>query len=195
MSRANIFPRPVPAASRIHNVNSDMKLIVILRDPIKRLVSEYLHNKDIGQDPIEAKMSLEDLVFKPNSLEINSSYVPVRKGMYAMFLPKWLEVFNRDQLLIIDGDSFAKDPLPWLKTAEIFLNIKPHFKDTHFVYNKARGFYCHKRGCMQKTKGRTHPTLAADKLKSLEEFYKPFNKKFKQMSGLQFDWLNSYQKT
>ncbi len=191
MSRSNVFPCLVPVQERISNINSSMRLILILRDPVHRLVSDYLHIKDMHEDSMEAKTPFEDLVFLPNSLQINSSYPPVQKSTYAKFLPKWLEVFSRDQLLIVDGESFAKDPVPWLQKAESFLNIKPHFKSTHFVYNEAKGFYCHTvRGCMQPQKGRTHPKLPAEQVKALEEYFKPFNQKFKQISGVKFGWLD-----
>ena len=42
---------------------------------------------------------------------------------------------------------------------------------------------------MQPGKGRMHPKLPADQVKALEEYYKPFNTMFKQISGVQFDWL------
>ncbi len=189
VSRSNSFPDAV-VPGRISKVNSSMRLLLILRDPVTRLVSDYIHTKDMLKDSTEAKTPFEDLVFMPNSLQINSSYTKLSLSNYAMHLPKWLEVFNRDQLLIVDGESFAKDPLPWLQKAEEFLNIKPHFKRKHFVYNEARGFYCHrKRGCMQPTKGRAHPKLPAEQVKAVKDYYKPFNAIFKQISGVHFDWL------
>ena len=191
MSRSNVFPSLAPVQERIAKINSSMRLILILRDPVTRLVSDYLHIKDMHRKSMEAKTAFEDLVFLHNSLQINSSYRPLEKGNYAKYLSKWLEVFSRDQLLIVDGQSFSKDPLPWLKKAERFLHIKSHFKRTHFVYNETRGFYCHaKRGCMQPTKGRTHPKLLPEQVKALEEYFKPFNQKFKQISGVNFSWLD-----
>jgi len=42
--------------------------------------------------------------------------------------------------------------------------------------------------CLGKTKGRTHPTIDDRVLQRLREFYRPFNVKFYQMTGIDFGW-------
>lgn len=42
--------------------------------------------------------------------------------------------------------------------------------------------------CLGKTKGRTHPTIDDAVLHRLRQFYRPFNVKFYQMTGIDFHW-------
>ena len=42
--------------------------------------------------------------------------------------------------------------------------------------------------CLGKTKGRPHPEIDAQVLRQLRDFYRPFNRKFYQMTGHDFGW-------
>lgn len=58
--------------------------------------------------------------------------------------------------MIINGDKFSKNPLPALKNLEKFLNVKPFFNESMFIYDKKKKFYCYTRNlkklCMDETK-------------------------------------------
>uniref|UniRef100_A0A8C9SNT0 Sulfotransferase n=1 Tax=Scleropages formosus TaxID=113540 RepID=A0A8C9SNT0_SCLFO len=76
-----------------------------------------------------------------------------------------------------------------------FLGLKRIITDKHFYFNHTKGFPCLKKPegsskphCLGKTKGRTHPNIDQDVVKCLRDFYRPFNKKFYQMTGQDFGW-------
>ncbi|XP_022088073.1 heparan sulfate glucosamine 3-O-sulfotransferase 1-like [Acanthaster planci] len=194
-----------------------VKLILILRDPVNRAVSEYLHLMDM-----ENKMGPRPNMYKPMpqikegcrseiapSFEEAVSYsngslktynLILAKGCYADFLPRWFSQFPRQRFLILDGDAFARDPLPQLKLAERFLDIRPFFTRRHFKYNKEKGFYCFNfkearknQACLGGTKGRPHPLINATLLRTLHRYYAPFNRKLNKLLNRTFRWSDASQ--
>lgn len=52
---------------------------------------------------------------------VNESYRPISISMYHLHLHRWLEVFPREQILIVNGDRLIDDPVSQLKKIESFL--------------------------------------------------------------------------
>lgn len=42
--------------------------------------------------------------------------------------------------------------------------------------------------CLGKTKGRNHPHIDPAAVERLREFYRPFNARFYQLTGIDFGW-------
>ena len=65
--------------SRIKAMNPDIKMLLIIRDPVKRLISDYnqfrTKNFNVGKPYPE----LEELVFTPNG-DINLRYPPIQRS-------------------------------------------------------------------------------------------------------------------
>lgn len=80
------------AAERIRVMNSSIKLIVIIRDPVTRLVSDYAQlnaNKVAkGEKPLR---SFEQMVLLPNG-DVDINYKPVRTSIYSIYFARWTEV-------------------------------------------------------------------------------------------------------
>lgn len=64
--------------------------------------------------------SFEELAIFPNGT-VNEAYRPLSISMYHVHLHRWLEVFPREQLLVVNGDRLIEDPLSQLKRIEAFL--------------------------------------------------------------------------
>jgi hypothetical protein len=81
-----------PAIERIRQMNSSIKLIVIVRDPVTRLVSDYAQlnaNKLAkGEKPLR---SFEQMVLLPNG-DVDINYKPVRTSIYSIYFARWTEV-------------------------------------------------------------------------------------------------------
>ena len=78
--------------SRIHTMNSSIKLILIVRDPVVRLISDYAQ---LAENRIKKSLkmaSFEDLVFSGG--KVNTSYRPVRVSMYSLHYKKWTQVYT-----------------------------------------------------------------------------------------------------
>lgn len=187
------------------------KILVILRNPVERALSDYTHMYDTGQNISDEKKlhlfqgdvmkpTFEETVLLPNGT-INSSLSLIQKGLYAKYLSFFNAAIPRQNILILNGNKFSTSPLIYLKETERFLGLKPFYRDDHFLYNEERGFYCANVPsrsditCMNKKyKGRKHPTVSGEVLKKLYDFYRPQNRKLMEsyhLSTDEFEWILS----
>ncbi|XP_058532575.1 heparan sulfate glucosamine 3-O-sulfotransferase 3B1 isoform X2 [Ochotona princeps] len=180
------------APARISAMSRDTKLIVVVRDPVTRAISDYTQTLSKRPDI----PSFESLTFKNRSAGlIDTSWSAIQIGIYAKHLEHWLRHFPLRQLLFVSGERLISDPAGELGRVQDFLGLKRIITDKHFYFNKTKGFPCLKKPegsskphCLGKTKGRPHPEIAAEALRRLRDFYRPFNLKFYQMTGHDFGW-------
>lgn len=180
----------VPA--RIHAMSAHTKLIVVVRDPVTRAISDY--TQTLSKAP--RLPAFEDLAFRNHSIGlVDSGWSAVRIGLYAKHLEHWLRHFPQQQLLFVSGERLVTDPARELARVQDFLGLKRIISDKHFYFNQTKGFPCLKKPegsslphCLGKSKGRRHPAINARYIQQLREFYKPFNLKFYQMTGQDFGW-------
>lgn len=178
--------------SRIYNMSHDTKLIIVVRDPVTRAISDYTQTRSKKPDI----PSFESLTFKNmSSGQIDTSWSAVQIGMYAKHLQRWLQYFPMEQLLFVSGEQLITDPAGEMVRVQDFLRLKRVVDEKYFHFNPAKGFPCLKRPestskphCLGKTKGRTHPNIDPNVVQKLRDFYKPFNMKFYQMTGHHFGW-------
>lgn len=64
--------------------------------------------------------TFEELSILPNGT-VNENYRPLVLSMYHLHVHRWLEVFPREQLLIVNGDQLIEDPLSQIRRIEDFL--------------------------------------------------------------------------
>ncbi|XP_077407910.1 heparan sulfate glucosamine 3-O-sulfotransferase 3A1-like isoform X2 [Vanacampus margaritifer] len=157
------------APARISAMSRDTKLIVVVRDPVTRAISDYTQTLSKKPDI----PSFESLTFKNRTTGlIDTSWSAIQIGIYAKHLDNWLQYFPMEQILFVSGERLISDPagetkgFPCLKKAEG--SSKPH--------------------CLGKTKGRTHPVIHPEVVLRLRNFYRPFNMKFYQMTAHNFGW-------
>jgi len=177
---------------RIHDMNSSMKLIVLLRNPTIRVISDYTqvyYNKLAKGKPLE---KLENLVINPKTGEVNKRFKAIKISIYHQHFERWLRVFRRDQIHVVDGDKLIIEPWIELSKVEHFLGLKHSISKDNFYFNSTRGFYCMKTGpgekCLGATKGRKHPYTDPDVVKQLQKFFKPHNLLLYKMINRTFDW-------
>lgn len=106
----------VAVPKRVFAYRSDMLLILLLRNPIDRAISNHKHEVRIGH------LSGEDLGFE-RGLENNPSYV--EQGLYATHLERWLQFFPREQILVLLMDDIVADARAAAKRVYEFLGISP----------------------------------------------------------------------
>ncbi|XP_036331397.1 uncharacterized protein LOC118743033 isoform X2 [Rhagoletis pomonella] len=75
-----------------------------------------------------ASKTFEELAIFPNGT-VNESYRPLTISLYHLHLHRWLEVFPREQLLVVNGDRLIEDPVSQLKRIETFLGT--YFRHVH----------------------------------------------------------------
>ncbi|XP_026903618.1 heparan sulfate glucosamine 3-O-sulfotransferase 3A1 [Acinonyx jubatus] len=180
------------APARISAMSKDTKLIVVVRDPVTRAISDYTQTLSKRPDI----PTFESLTFKNRTTGlIDTSWSAIQIGIYAKHLEHWLRHFPIGQMLFVSGERLISDPAGELGRVQDFLGLKRIITDKHFYFNKTKGFPCLKKAegsskphCLGKTKGRTHPEIDREVVRLLREFYRPFNLKFYQMTGQDFGW-------
>lgn len=178
--------------TRIYTMSKDTKLIVVVRNPVTRAISDYTQTRSKKPDI----PSFESLTFKNISAGlIDTAWSAVQIGMYAKHLERWLQHFPMEQLLFVSGERLISDPAGEMARVQDFLGLRRVVTEKHFHFNPAKGFPCLKRPegnskphCLGKTKGRTHPNIDPEVVQRLRDFYKPFNSRFYQLTGHDFGW-------
>ena len=189
------------APERVYNMSRDVRLIVVVRDPTTRALSDYTQaitkRPDLGRFEQRAFISGGNATAASTTVGVvDTSWGAVRIGVYARHLERWLRFFPRRSIHFVHGERLIADPAGQLAEVQDFLGLKRVITDKHFYFNATKGFPCLKKAessggsphCLGKTKGRTHPTVDARALQRLRDFYRPFNEKFYQMVGIDFGW-------
>lgn len=180
------------APSRVCTMNCQTKLIVVVRDPVTRAVSDY--TQTLSKNP--GLPSFQSLALKNSTTGlIDTTWSAVRIGLYAKHLENWLQHFPLSHFLFVSGERLVSDPAGEMGRVQDFLGLKRVVSDKHFYFNQTKGFPCLKKPegssrprCLGKSKGRPHPQIPSEVLQRLRDFYKPFNHRFYQMSGQDFGW-------
>ncbi|XP_016084380.1 heparan sulfate glucosamine 3-O-sulfotransferase 5 isoform X1 [Sinocyclocheilus grahami] len=178
---------------RIFKMNSSIKLLLIVREPTTRAVSDYTQVLEGKERKNKTYNKFEELVIDTKTCEVNTKYKAVRTSIYTKYLEHWLKFFPIEQFHIVDGDHLITDPLPELKLVEQFLNLPSRISQYNLYFNATRGFFCLHFNfmfskCLAGSKGRIHPDVNLSIKEKLQRFFHPFNQKFYQITGRTFNW-------
>lgn len=182
---------------RIYKMNSTIKLIVVVREPIERSMSDYLQRKlKKAEDEDVPYPSFEDFVINRSTGEVDGSEKIVKPSLYHKHIVRWLRYFSLENLLIVDGGNLIINPYEEVRKVETFLGIPHCLTLDKFVFSSTKGFYCVKKNkgrreetkCLPETKGRRHPDIDVTTMKKLKEFFRPQNEKFYRVIGRSFKW-------
>ncbi|XP_047569657.1 heparan sulfate glucosamine 3-O-sulfotransferase 6 [Lutra lutra] len=179
------------APGRIHGMSPDTKLIVVVRNPVTRAISDYAQT--LSKTP--GLPSFRALAFRHGLGPVDTAWSAVRIGLYAQHLDNWLRFFPLSRFLFVSGERLVSDPAGELGRVQDFLGLRRVVTDKHFYFNATKGFPCLKKAqgsgrprCLGKSKGRPHPRVPSAVVQRLRDFYRPFNRKFYQMTGQDFGW-------
>ncbi|PRD24518.1 UNVERIFIED_CONTAM: Hs3st3b1 [Trichonephila clavipes] len=181
------------APQRVANMSKDMLLLLVVRDPVTRALSDYTQAS--SKRPQDTR-SFEDMAFRNASTGlVDADWTAIRIGQYAKHLERWMRFFPLSQILIVSGEKLVEDPVQELQAVQKFLGLRPLIGAQHFFFNQSKGFPCLRKSpqstvprCLGKTKGRSHPSVAPAALQRLRDFFRPFNQKFYRIVGRDFGW-------
>jgi hypothetical protein len=93
------------AIAKLHDYNPEMKIIVMLRNPVDRAYSSYNYSVNYGHhkayDSFLDSIERETLIAEEYDISNRNNFGHFYAGLYHMHLEHWLKVFKRDQLLIM----------------------------------------------------------------------------------------------
>jgi hypothetical protein len=161
-----------------------IKLIALLRNPIHRALSHYQHEVRAGRESLSLPDAFEReperlageeerLLRDPEYYSYNHHrYSYILRGIYVQQLRRWAQHFPRSQLLVLQSESFFRDPGSATATVCEFLGLPPHRLDRYFPF--LRGEY-----------ERAMPDELRNKLAT---YFEPYNRELYQWLGEEFDW-------
>jgi hypothetical protein len=115
-------PRFEGVAERMREaLGDDARLVYMVRHPIDRLLSHYLHNVGSGYESRE----LSDAVADPAS-----AYV--QRGLYAFQLEPYLDAFGAERILVVSREELARERDETVRRVFEFLGVDPDFTSPEF---------------------------------------------------------------
>lgn len=119
-----VHPRRQGVPSRIKTLVPDARFIYLVRDPVERTVSHYMHCVAVEGERRSLSEALGDLA-DPLCLYTAPS-------RYAMQLDLYLPHFDEDRFLIIDQAELLVDRTGTLRSVFEFLGVDEHFESERF---------------------------------------------------------------
>ena len=121
-----VYLQAIAVPERIHAARPDARIIAVLRDPTRRAVSHFLGRRRDGIEPTSA--SLHDTLLAqatgPLPTEVAFGHY-VGAGQYHRFLTPYLELFGRDNVLVLFHDDLVADPGATVARVFRFLDVDP----------------------------------------------------------------------
>ena len=131
------------APQRAQEVVPEARLIVLVRNPIDRALSQYNHEVALGREPLSFEEALdaeeERLRGEDERMAADPRYFSREwwshtykaRGRYAEQLERWLAVFPREQLLVLPSDDLGSDPARAHAQVLEFLGASPQRLDSY----------------------------------------------------------------
>jgi Sulfotransferase domain len=170
--------------SRIANLFPNIKIIVLLRNPIDRAYSqynmvkhEYKHETLSFKDAIlheDNRISSEynQLKKSDNHFSFNHIfYSYIHRGLYALHLENWFNHFKRDQFLFIKSEDLFSSPSEKYDQVLHFLGVQA------FTPN-----------VFEKVNSRKYLSMDFDTKEYLSELFRPHNETLRSLIGSEFYW-------
>lgn len=119
------YPHETGIPERMHAVVPGASLIYLVRDPIDRMVSQYVHDRANGYEkrPIEEAFSGPDLE--------DSRYLT--QGRYHLQLLQYLERYPLERILVVAQEDLLRHRARTLRRVFAFLDIDPSFSTREFA--------------------------------------------------------------
>ena len=189
------IPKNIPLL--VKQYNEDIKLIVVLRNPVKRAISAYYHHIRAGR--ISYKSRLKDVLHR---------YGIQSMGYYALHLEKWFQYFpEKNFLIFIYEEDLRKDnALKTLRRVYSHIGVNPDFmpKDAEKKYNVSGSHFKlvlrnYLNGDLSTVVDRITPrfikqsprweiNISGEEIDKLEEVYKPYNYRLAELLNRELPW-------
>lgn len=116
------------SANAIHEFNPDSKILVVLRNPIRRAWSQFLMNlREAKSDAGKFVQELEnDHSQSPKGWGINHQYLEL--GKYSEQLQRYIDLFGKERVMPIFFEDYKKEPKETLRSVCQFLEIDESFE-------------------------------------------------------------------
>jgi tetratricopeptide (TPR) repeat protein len=167
-------------AQRIYQLHPNIKLILLLRNPIDRAVSWHYHKLNTGlnrdYENIEHAIATELQQIADFSEEkiINTGYYSpdnILSSLYIYKVREWMKYFSGEQLLVLKSEDFYENTEVVMKQVFNFLELPEHKLDKYIKVNAG-----------------SYQPIGKDLRKTLGNYFQPYNKQLEDFLGMKFNW-------
>lgn len=115
------FPQHMGVPERMASVVPDARLVYIVRDPVERIISHWVHNYAKRRE----KGTISETLLHPNT-----SYVS--RSRYFNQLQRYFEHFDESQILLLEQQDLRDDRAGTLRHLFEFVGVDPSFEHPKF---------------------------------------------------------------
>ncbi len=124
------------APGRIHSLLPAARLILLLRDPVERSLSQLFHSRRLGLEPLQPEAAIaaepERLLGAEAALAAadgrhcsHQEHSYVSRSRYERQLPVWQALFRPEQMLLLRSEDLFADPASVWERLQRFLRLTP----------------------------------------------------------------------
>ncbi|MEO1761709.1 MAG: sulfotransferase domain-containing protein [Cyanobacteria bacterium J06629_18] len=187
-------------AQRIFALFPKMKFIVLLRNPADRTISSYFHRRRIDYEYYKSQLTqvtqsclnktIEkipslinqqfDYLFDDSLLSLQEKYqqftdyilLPdLLSSLYIYYLKEWMNIFPREQFLIIKSENLFENPSATMKQVYKFMNLQDNYIAKYSNCNPG-----------------SYAPIPDNLRHQLVDFFRPYNQQLEEYLGMKFDW-------
>lgn len=174
----------VHAPKRVAAVLGDVRLIVLLRNPVERAYSHYHSVRARCQEPLafEEAIAAEDerTGRELERMDRDEGYRSIEyrrysylgRGHYAEQLERWFVHHPRERFVILASEDYYGHPASTYARVLEALGLPPHDLGPHPWINRG-----------------TYPPLTPPTRRRLEEYFRPHNERLRALLGTEFCWM------
>ncbi len=166
------------AESRVYNLFPDVKLIVLLRNPVEQLISWHYHKVNTGvyQKTLEQAIADElkpiDKLSEEKIMQILVHQKYNLMGcLYYYHLKRWMNYFPREQFLILKSEDFFENTPKMVQEVYQFLGLTEYQLEKYPKLNV--GYY---------------PNISEEIRQFIADYCRPHNRKLEEYLGMEFNW-------
>jgi len=115
------FPQFRDVPERMHSLIPNAKLIYLVRDPIERMLSHYVHSVYMGRE----RRSPDEALADPDSLYINRS-------KYYKQLDQYIQYYDKSNILVVSSEDLLRNRQGCLKSIFVFLGVDDNYVSSSF---------------------------------------------------------------
>jgi len=164
-------------AKQVFRLFPNLKLIILLRNPIDQVVSHYYMKVRINREKLSLKQAIFSGLF--NSIQLANSNLTnycdnnlyLKNGIYIEMISEWMEIFPKNQFFIVKSEDLFADPATIVKQIFQFLEVEPYQLQEYS--NSSRGNY---------------PPLSQSMRHTLGDYFRPFNQQLEEYLDRKFNW-------
>ncbi len=172
------------APRRVFEFDPGVKLIAVLRNPVDRTYSHYQHQVRNWREPLsfEEALAAEPLLLRgeAEAMILDETYYSkahrvysyLARSRYAGQLEKWLSLFPKEQLLILNSEALSEEPGHALDAATSFLGLPPLRLDSYNRYMS----------------GSYSEEMDSGTRRKLVHYFRPHNRRLYDLLGAAFPW-------